>query len=255
VLCNGQAMDDGQVVLDADDEGFLLGRSAFETLRSYGGGLFALDTHLERLSASCLSLGIGMPNETVVAKELLLAASKVDGDAAVRVTLTASGARIVRAGPLPEVPDPFRCATREFVPPPWLDGTVKHTSRAFSRLAVVQSGADEVIWVDADGDMLEGTRSNVFAVKDGRLITPPVDGRLLAGVTREALIWAAQDAGIEVKLAPLPAEARYDELYVASTLKELTPVASLNGEPTSGEGPVGGAVLDAFYSAVDADLS
>ena len=69
-------MDDGQVVLDADDEGFLLGRSAFETLRSYGGGLFALDTHLERLSASCLSLGIGMPNEKVVARELLLAASK-----------------------------------------------------------------------------------------------------------------------------------------------------------------------------------
>ena len=103
--------------------------------------------------------------------------------------------------------------------------------------------------------MLEGTRSNVFAVKDGRLITPPVDGRLLAGVTREALIWAAQDAGIEVRLAPLPAEEHYDELYVASTLKELTPVASLNGRPTSGEGPVGGAVLDAFYSAVDADLS
>ena len=86
------------------------------------------------------------------------------------------------------------CVTRRFVPPAWLDGTVKHCSRAYSRMAVLDAGVDEVLWVDDEDNLLEGTRSNVFAVSDGVLRTPPVDGRFLAGVTRSFVLEAAAEA-------------------------------------------------------------
>jgi branched-subunit amino acid aminotransferase/4-amino-4-deoxychorismate lyase len=160
--------------------------------------------------------------------------------------VTGAGSRIVRASPIPATPSPFRAATRHFVPPAWLDGTVKHVSRAFSRMAVASAGVDEVLWVDGEGSLLEGTRSNIVGVRNGSLITPPADGRILAGVTREAMIDTAIDLGIEVSVDEMPVSAPYDELYVCSTLKELTGIAELDGRPAVGAGPVGAEVLRAF---------
>ena len=137
-----------------------------------------------------------------------------------------------------------------FVPPPWLDGTVKHVSRAYSRTAVRDAGVDEVIWIDSDGCLLEGTRSNVFAVRDGVLLTPPLDGRILAGVTREALLDAADDAGIPVQLRPMHKGEALDELYASSTLKELTGIDELDGVDAPGAGPIGQTVMAAFRSAI-----
>jgi branched-chain amino acid aminotransferase len=241
------------VAIDADDEGLLLGRSAFETLRTYGGRLFGLEAHLDRLTSSCAALGIECPPLQTVEAELMEAAEMVPGEAMVRVTITASSTRVVRAVDLPGVPDPFRCVSREYTPPAWLDGTVKHASRAASRAAVLSAGVEEVIWTDSEGFMLEGTRSNLFAVISGVLVTPPVDGRLLAGVTREAMIDAADTAGVAVRIEGLSIDGAYDELYVCSTLKELTPIDELNGRPAPGAGPVGDSVLAAFREQAAGD--
>jgi len=198
------------------------------------------------LASSAFAMGFKDPDEDRIAAELTEAADAIQGEAVVRVTVTAGGVRIVRAADLPEIPDPFRCVTRTLVPPPWLDGTVKHTSRAWSRAAVLDAGVEEVLWTDPDGFLLEGTRSNVFAVVDGALVTPPVDGRCLPGVTRAALIQAAIDCGTEIQIRPLQMKEAFTELYVSSTLKELTPVAQLNGAPAAGAGAVGLKVLAAF---------
>jgi branched-subunit amino acid aminotransferase/4-amino-4-deoxychorismate lyase len=246
VLVNGQPADGGWVRIDADDEGLLLGRSVFETLRTYGRVVFGIEPHLDRLAASAGAMGIRVPDLDMVADEIIGAADAVSGEAVVRVTLTAGGVRIVRAADLPVVPSPFRCVTRHFVPPDWLDGTVKHSSRAFSRMAVLDAGVEEVLWVDGDGWLLEGTRSNIFVVQDGVFKTPPVDGRILAGVTRSALMDAAEEAGIPIELVAIRLDEACDEFYVSSTLKELTGVDQLNGEPAPSVGPIGTAVLASF---------
>jgi branched-subunit amino acid aminotransferase/4-amino-4-deoxychorismate lyase len=251
VIFNGVLVEDGKVSIDADDEGLCFGLAAFETLRTYKGILFGLEAHLERLGASCISLGFQAPDMDLVASELTHAADLAGGETVVRITVTASGARIVRAQHLALVPSPFRCVTRQFTPPFWLDGGIKHTSRAFSRLAVSSAGVNEVIWVDKNGAMLEGTCSNVLAVSDGVLLTPPVDGRLLPGVTRESLIIAAEHAGVRVKIATILMSDTHDELYVSSTLKELTPVDELDGKPAPGGGPVGVAILSAFHQLIN----
>jgi branched-chain amino acid aminotransferase len=244
-LVDGAPAEKGKVLVDQDDSLFL-GHGAFETLRTYAGHLFGLEAHLERLLGSCAALGIRCPDDDTVVEELYTAADAVGPDAMVRIIVTGAGSRIVRAAPIPATPSPFRAATRHFVPPAWLDGTVKHVSRAFSRMAVASAGVDEVLWVDGEGSLLEGTRSNIVGVRNGSLITPPADGRILAGVTREAMIDTAIDLGIEVLVDEMPVSAPYDELYVCSTLKELTGIAELDGRPAVGAGPVGAEVLRAF---------
>ena len=116
-------------------------------------------------------------------------------------------------------------------------------------MAVASSGVEEVLWMDENGFLLEGTRSNIVGVLGEVLVTPPADGRILAGVTREAMLDAAVDAGVEVQNVEMSNRVQYDELYVCSTLKELTPVTELDGRPTAGAGPIGDAVMSAFRAA------
>lgn len=251
VLVNGVLRPDGRVELDADDPGLTLGLSVFETLRTYGRAPFRPDRHLDRLEQSAAALGVPFPGRERLGAEIAAAIAGLDaGEANVRVTLTAGGTRVVRAMALDAAHGSARCATAVWEPPAWLPGAVKHTSRAGSALILPARGVSEVIWVDRAGFLLEGTRSNVIAVRDGRLRTPPLDGRILAGVTREALLELAGALGVPVDEAPLPAEGPWDELYLCSTLRELQPVVELDGRPTPGEGPVGRALLAAFHEAV-----
>ena len=139
---------------------------------------------------------------------------------------------------------------------PWINpvslpGAVKHGCRAAWILAARQKGVDEVFLVDDKGMILEANRSNVFAVRGQELWTPPLDGRLLAGVTREALIQAAGEAGIPVREEPLPIDGDFDELYLASTLKELAPVSRLDDRELPVGGPVGAVLLTAFRRLIE----
>ena len=95
----------------------------------------------------------------------------------------------------------------------------------------------------------------MFAVKDGVLLTPAVDGRLLSGVTRTFLIEAADRVGVPVGLQHLAQVDTYDELYVSSTLKELTGIDSVDGRQVPGMGPVGTKVLDSFRTLVREHLT
>ena len=246
VLVDGVPSASGLVAIDADDPGLTLGVGVFESLRTYGGRVFGLDAHLARLAASAASCGVPIPGHGLLAQELRAAAAARAGESALRVTLTAGRRRIVRAGPLPVLPAVYRCATRPWTPPEWLPGHVKHTSRAASVAAVRASGCDEVLWTDAQGAITEGTTCNVFAVRDGALLTPPLGAHALPGVTRAGLLDAAARLGVPAAEAALYANLAYDELYVSSTYKELRPVVSLDGAPAPGGGPVGAAVLAEF---------
>ena len=86
---------------------------------------------------------------------------------------------------------------------------------------------------------------------DNVLITPPLDGRLLQGVTRGAVLDAAQCAGVPAVENPLDLSAQVDELYLSSTLKELAPVVALDGAPAPGAGPIGKRVRDALRTLIE----
>ena len=78
--------------------------------------------------------------------------------------------------------------------------------------------------------MSEGSGQNVFLVRDGVLITPRLDGTLLAGITRDSIIRLAKDEGIEVREEPVAREMLYtaDELFFTGTAAEVTPIRSVD---------------------------
>ena len=243
VLVNGRE----NVGLPGDDPGFTRGLNVFETLRTYGRRPFRLEQHLDRLAGSAASLEIPMPDRDRLREELADLAARAD-DLVLRVALTAGGNRVTTVEPADtrRIGAPIRVATVAMEPPAFLPGTVKHGSRAAWVVACRQLGVDEVMFVDRRGMVLECNRSNVFAVVDGQLCTPQLDGGLLPGVTRGALLEAALEAGIDVRVGPLPATSPFSELYVSSTLKELAPIVALDGVPMPGWGAMGRALQAGF---------
>jgi branched-chain amino acid aminotransferase len=118
------------------------------------------------------------------------------------------------------------------------------------KMEALANGFAEAIALDTGGRVSEGSGQNVFAVRNGAIYTPPVDGSLLPGITRDAVIALANDAGIPVHVEAIAREALYmaDELFFSGTAAEITPVRSVDrlkvgaGKP----GPVTQRIQSAF---------
>lgn len=230
-----------------DDPGFTRGLNAFDTARTYGRAPFRLARHLARLEASAATMGIPWPGRALLEAEI---AAAIDEDVILRVTLTAGGRRVLDVKPIDPayVGAPITLARVGWPAMPGLPGTVKHGSRAGWALTARALGATEILLV-RDGRVLEANRSNVFAVVDGVIVTPPLTGEQLSGVTRGGMVEAGRRAGLPLEEAPLSADADFQELYVSSTLKELSPVSHLDGRPVGG-GPLGAKLHAAFKALV-----
>ena len=88
----------------------------------------------------------------------------------------------------------------------------------------------EAVALGADGLVSEGSGQNLFVVRDGEITTPPINGSNLQGLTRMSAIQLAEEAGLRVKVAPIPREALYvaDELFFSGTATEIMPIRSLD---------------------------
>ncbi len=244
---------------EVQDPALWTGMGVFETLRTWGPRVFRCEPHMDRLAGSARWMGWAWDREAVTREVHALGA--IGGDRKVNVLLTETQ-RVVTSSPLDQsrVGAGIRCATVAFDAPPWLPGFVKHTSRASWLLAVRHVAAklgeplDEVLWQDAAGCWTEANRSNLVAVRDGVLITPPLDGRILEGCTRAWVIQAAAWAGMQVTEAPLPSGVPWAELYVTSTLKELAPVVRVDAREGWSWGPVGLRLRAAMTAFAEAEM-
>ena len=113
---------------------------------------------------------------------------------------------------------------------------------------------DEAIALGPDGMISEGSGQNVFAVSQGVLYTPPVDGTLLPGITRDTVVTIAKDLGIEVRVQPLARETLYtsDEIFLSGTATEVAPVRSVDKIPVGDgkPGPVAVAIAKRYLDVV-----
>ena len=249
-LVNGDP--DGRI--PNDDLGLLRGWSVFETLRTYGLRPFRMQRHVQRLQRSAQLMEIPLADQDTIQSEIERVLAE---DSWVRILCTGSGTRVVTSKPIDttRIGRPIRAAGVVMEPSEWMPGVVKHGCRAPWIVASRRHQVDEVFLLDRHRRILEANRSNVIAVRDGVLYTPPLDGRQLEGVTRGAMLDAAQRVGLKVIEAPLAVDASVDELYVCSTLKELAPVAELDGRSCSpAMGEVGLRLHRAFRDLVAAEL-
>jgi 4-amino-4-deoxychorismate lyase len=260
-------VDPGEPVVYADDEGFLRGKGAFETTRLYQGVPFRLDEHLRRLAASAERLGLLLPSGIEE-----LAAQAVDHagrvDAFLRIYVTPGreelGAPVALAlvGELP--PDLEDMRARGIgvigvplgIDPPFFLGGVKSTSYAVNMVAVDEAkrqGADDAVFLARNRIVLEGPTTNLWWRHDHVLFTPSLDLGVLAGVTRAVLLEEAPGLGYRVEEGVYPAEdlAGSDEAFTSSSVREVMPVVTLDGEPIGDgrPGPAAAALQTALRAA------
>ncbi|HEX6938772.1 MAG TPA: branched-chain amino acid transaminase [Longimicrobiales bacterium] len=109
-----------------------------------------------------------------------------------------------------------------------------------AKLEALENGYVEAIALGPDGLVSEGSGQNLFAVRNGVLITPTIDGTMLTGITRDSILTLARDEGIPVREQPVPREMLYtaDELFFTGTAAEVTPIRSVDRIPV-GDGRVG----------------
>ncbi len=233
-------------VIAADDEGFVRGRAAFTTLRVYGGRPFRLAEHLERLAGSAARIGIPPPDAAVV-EALALEAVAASGVANCTLRLTwtpgpPSGPPVALAvvGAVPGWVEELRARGQRLVSllvprrsEPWLLEGAKSTSYAVNMAAEAEAkrrGADDAVFVDAEGIILEGPMTTVWWREGTTLVTPSLELGILAGETRAALLELAGGLGYGVEEGAYPLERllRADEAFTSSSVREVLPVVAVN---------------------------
>lgn len=274
---NGDLVPLAQASVPVLDAGFRTGEGVFETMRAYDGHAFRLTEHLDRAATGAARLGFATPPQQDLARAVratVTANRHVGPDLAVRLTVTPGPLDPATPWPMSSLGRPTTVVTVHALavsPATYLDGvravtvpwvreladvkSVSHLAASMARRHARERGADEALLTDRDGHVVEGAGSNVFAVVDGVLVTPPADAGLLAGVTRATVLDLAPRVGVRTREAPLPlatVEAADEVLLTAST-REVVPVVRVDetvigrGQP----GPVAARLLAAYRDAVE----
>jgi 4-amino-4-deoxychorismate lyase len=236
-------------VLRADDEALLRGRAAFETIRVYGGRPFRLAEHLARLAGSAALIGLPDVNRLELEE---LARGALDAaavpDAVLRLYWTPTPVALALVSALPDHHDELRARGQRLISlrgqraeEPWLLPGVKSTSYAVNMAAEGEArrrGADDAVFVDAAGIVLEGPTTNIWWRRGETLYTPSLDLGILAGVTRAAMLELAGAAGYAVEQGEygLTVLLAAEEAFTTSTVREVMPVTVLDDVPI-GRGP------------------
>jgi branched-chain amino acid aminotransferase len=260
------------------DRGFLYGDSVYEVVRTYRGRPFEQEAHLRRLRHSAERIGLDLKWDALrTAREIartieasrggdepdLDAAPWNVGERYVRVVMT-RGAGEIGLDPALAV-DPVAVIIAQRLPAPparayaegvkaaivgvrqpspaAIDPSAKTGAHLPNVLALREAramGAYEALRLDDDGFVTEGASSNLFAVRAGRLVTPPLAAGILEGVTRGLVLRLAGEVGVPAEETPLRPEdlEGADEVFITSTIREIVPVVRL-GDATVGEGRPG----------------
>jgi len=278
VNVNGRVFDQEHAVISVFDHGFLYGEGVYETWRTYNGQPFLFDRHMRRLrnSSGMIALAVPLTDEQLDARcRETIRAAALDEEAYVRILVTRgigelsydltgcpspSVVVIVKphVAPPPEVYDRgVKVAIVSIIRnhPGTVSPLIKSNNLLNNALAMqeaVRRGAFEGVMRNYRGELAECTTANLFIVKDGEVLTPPLDAGLLPGITREFVLEIGTETGIPVREAVLQDADLFgaDEAFLTSSTRELVPIVQAD-DRRIGEGapgPVSRTLLDRFRS-------
>lgn len=243
--------------ISTDDQGFQLGLAVFDALLFEDGCRYFEERHLARLEAGARAIGIPWPPRWDLPATLARYCEALGPrTCALRITVTRGvpgrGASLV-VGARDVVPPPPEGVTVVVERGAKAGGdpleSVKSTSRVrnvLAREAAQRAGAWEALLASAEGDVVEGTLSNVWALVDGAVVTPPEERGALAGVMRAELLAELAEAGIAHRLARLELAdlARAAEVWLSNTTGRVIPVLEVRGVVSGLPGPRGALARD-----------
>ncbi|MGI8803760.1 MAG: aminotransferase class IV [Solirubrobacteraceae bacterium] len=259
------------------DHGLLYGDGVFEGIRFYAGKPFLLSAHLRRLRASarCLLLDVPLDDADLVGlcREAIDRFEEPDGYLRLIVTrgvgalgvsphTCAHPTVVLIAAPLQlyarelyERGIDVVTATLRRAAPDGLPPQIKSLNYLTSVLAAIEArarGAHEALLLNAAGEIAECTAENVFLVRDGVVLTPPVAAGGLRGITRDHVMALLRAEGIPAEEAALvPTDAwTADEAFLTGTGAEVVPIASIDGRPLHAPGSVTCRARDLFAGSL-----
>ncbi len=270
IYINGTYFSQEEAKISVFDHGLLYGDGVFEGLRSYNGKVFRLEQHVRRLFESAHAICLEIPLSPTEMGEAINGTIEKNGiaDGYIRVVVTRG------AGTLGL--DPNRCSNPQIIiiadtialypkemseqgleiittstirnHPAALSPRIKslnYLNNILAKLEGLKAGCVEALMLNHKGEVAECTGDNIFLVRDGILLTPPLDAGILAGVTREAVIELAIAAGVEVKEISLTKHDVYvaDECFLTGTAAEVIPVVKVD-DRAIGTGKPGPVTLD-----------
>jgi len=280
VSVNGRITGEGDAVISVFDHGFLYGEGVYETLRTYRGVPFLYDRHLRRLRRSAELIGLAIPfSDEALAGQIRATreAAGFAGEAYIRVLVTRGIGDLTydpAATPTPSVviivkphvdlaPDVYRDGVRVVIVdvvrnhPASVSPMIKSNNLMNSALAMqeaIRRGAFEAVMRNFRGELTECAVANLFVVRDGAVLTPPLSAGILPGITREYLVEIAQPQSIEVREATLHDEDLFaaDEAFLTGTTREIVPIVTVNDRTigSGSPGPVTRTLLDAFRRSI-----
>jgi len=270
IYIDGKLYEKEDAKLSVYDHGLLYGDGVFEGIRSYGGKVFRMVEHIDRLWESAKAIWLEIPMtkaEMIKAVEDTLATNGIK-DGYIRLLVT----RGVGSLGL----DPNKCARPSVViitdsialypeelyqkgleiitssvprvPPASLSPRIKsmnYLNNILAKIEAIRSGCIEALMLNHKGEVAECTGDNIFLIKRGIISTPSIDAGILEGVTRNAVIELARAMGVEVREVPLTRHDVYvaDECFLTGTAAEVIPVVKVDGR-VIGDGKPGKITLE-----------
>ncbi len=256
VYINGELFDKEDAKISVFDHGLLYGDGVFEGMRSYGGKVFRLERHLQRLWDSAKAIWLEIPISREEMTRAVNETLKLNGieDGYVRLLVTRGRGTLGLDADIctdPQViiitdhialyPEEYYEKGLEIVTastlrnhPGALNPRIKslnYLNNIMAKIEGMLAGCVEALMLNHKGEVAECTGDNIFLVSKGQLLTPPTDAGILEGITRETVIEIAQQLGITVREIPLTRHDVYvaDECFLTGSAAEVIPVVKVDG--------------------------
>lgn len=268
-------VDEKDAKISVFDHGLLYGDGVFEGIRFYNGRVFRLEEHIRRLFDSARAIVLQMPwtleqvmqftVDTIKANELKdgyvrLVVTRGTGGLGLNPYLCDKPSMFIIASTISLYPEEYyshglaiiTCATRRPAPAALMPQvkSLNYLNNVMAKVEAIQAGAMEAVMLNEQGYVSECTGDNIFLLKDGTLLTPPVADGALDGVTRRVILELADKLGIPWKEQTM---TRYDifiadECFLTGTAAEVIPVIELDRRPIGDgkPGPWTGKLIEAF---------
>ncbi len=255
IWLDGQLVDEADAKISVFDHGLLYGDGIFEGIRFYEGRVFKLTEHIERLFLSAKAILMTLPwtveevcgfvLETVKANGLRdgyirLVVTRGAGDLGLNPYLCPTPSMFVIASAITLYPEEFyqnglevvTCGTRRPTPAsvsPQVK-SLNYLNNVMAKVEALNAGAKEGLMLNEQGFVAECTGDNVFVVKDGEVITPPVSDGSLDGITRQAIFELCEELGIGIREETMTRYDLYtaDEAFLTGTAAEVIPMVKLD---------------------------
>ncbi len=279
VYIDGKFYPKSEAKISVYDHGLLYGDGVFEGIRAYNGAVFKLKEHIDRLYKSAHPIFLKIPLTKAELTEAVLGTLRKNNltNAYIRLVVTRGigdlgldprkcpkATIIIITEPLLQLHsaekvenginaiitwvkrNPVDAATHEMK-------SLNYLNSILGKIEANNVGADEAICLDTAGYVCEGVGENIFIVRDGKLLTPPISSGALDGITRALIIRLAKKLGIEVAERNITPNELFtaDEVFFTGTAAEVAPIRDVNKRVigTGKPGPVTKRIMREFDEA------